>query len=58
MLRLGNFPGYTLLAHDTNSDSEESLDLAIEKEFKQIINRDEYSNKIFTDSQHAVFKRY
>lgn len=56
MLRLGNFPGYTLLAHDTNSDSEESLDLAIEKEFKQIINRDEYSNKVFTDSQHAVFQ--
>ena len=56
MLRLGNFPGYTLLAHGTNSGSEESLDLAIEKEFKQIINRDEYSNKVFTDSQHAVFQ--
>lgn len=56
MLRLGNFPGYTLLAHDTNSGSEKSLDLAIEKEFKQIINRDEYSNKVFTDSQHAVFQ--
>lgn len=56
MLRLGNFPGYTLLARDSNNDSEESLDLAIEKEFKQIINRDEYSNKVFTDSQHAVFQ--
>ncbi len=56
MLRLGNFPGYTLLARDTNNDSEESLDLSIEKEFKQIINRDEYSNKVFTDSQHAVFQ--
>lgn len=56
MLRLGNFPGYTLLACNPNIDSEESLDLSIEKEFKQIINRDEYSNKIFTDSQHAVFQ--
>ena len=56
MLRLGNFPGYTLLARDTNSDREELLDLSIEKEFKQIINRDEYSNKVFTDSQHAVFQ--
>ena len=56
MLRLGNFPGYTLLARDSNNDSRESLDLAIEKEFKQIINRDEYSNKVFTDSQHAVFQ--
>lgn len=56
MLRLGNFPGYTLLTRDSNNDSEESLDLAIEKEFKQIINRDEYSNKVFTDSQHAVFQ--
>ena len=33
MLRLGNFPGYTLLTRDSNNDSEESLDLAIEKEF-------------------------
>lgn len=56
MLRLGNFPGYTLLARDSSNDSEESLDLAIEKEFKQIINRDEYSNKVFTDSQYAVFQ--
>lgn len=34
MLRLGNFPGYTLLARDSNNNSEESLDLAVEKEFK------------------------
>ena len=41
MVRLGNFPGYKLLS-GSNSDSDEtSLDIAIEKEFKLSINKDQ-----------------
>lgn len=55
MVRLGNFPGYSLISgHGT--DDELSLDIAIEKAFKQEINKDDNSNKVFTDSQHAVFQ--
>ena len=55
MVRLGNFPGYSLISgHGT--DDEQSLDIAIEKAFKQEINKDENSSKVFTDSQYAVFQ--
>ena len=50
MIRLGNFPGYKLVS--TNDDSAPlQLDLSIEKQFKETINKDLYSNKVFTDAQ-------
>lgn len=55
MIRLGNFPGYSLLASTTQEDNFLlPLDLSIEKEFKEKINKDSYSDKIFTDAQYYM----
>ena len=55
MIRLGNFPGYNLLSSSTNNVEDTlSLDLSIEKQFKESINKDTYSDKIFTDSQYYM----
>ena len=55
MIRMGNFPGYNLLS-SSGVDIGLPLDLQIEKEFKQSINKDTYSDKIFTDSQYYVLE--
>ncbi len=55
MVRLGNFPGYNLLISEYQDADILPLDISIEKEFKEIINKDDNSNKIFTDAQYAVF---
>lgn len=55
MIRLGNFPGYNLLASAVQEDNFSlPLDLSIEKEFKEKINKDSYSDKIFTDAQYYM----
>lgn len=56
MVRLGNFPGYKLLSGSDQSSDETSLDIIIEKEFKQSINKDPNSDNVFTDSQFSVFQ--
>ena len=56
MIRLGNFPGYKLLSTVDNADSDVSLpiDISIEKQLKEQINKDDYSDKIFTDAQYYM----
>ena len=56
MIRLGNFPGYNLLSSDNDSANAFSLpiDISIEKELKERINKDMYSDKIFTDEQYYM----
>lgn len=57
MLRTGNFPGYNLLTK--NSDDDEgvlSLDLSIEKSLKEQINKDDNSDKVFTDEQYKIYE--
>lgn len=56
MVRLGNFPGYKLLSGSDSDSDETSLDIAIEKEFKLSINKDQNSDRVFTDSQFSVFQ--
>lgn len=57
MIRLGNFPGYNLLSSSANNvEAPLPLDLSIEKQFKENINKDAYSDKIFTDSQYYMLK--
>ena len=56
MVRLGNFPGYNLLSGSESDSDEASLDIAIEKEFKLSINKDQNSDRVFTDSQFCVFQ--
>lgn len=56
MVRLGNFPGYKLLSGSNSDSDESSLDIAIEKEFKLSINKDQNSDRVFTDSQLSVFQ--
>ncbi len=57
MIRLGNFPGYNLLSSSIQNDYFPlPLDLRIEKSCKEEINRDCYSDKIFTDAQCEIFE--
>jgi len=57
MIRLGNFPGYSLIsAEEDDGESDITLDISIEKEFKSKINKDTYSDKIFTDSQYFILE--
>ncbi len=56
MVRLGNFPGYELLAQKSSTSDEFSIDISIEKDFKSHINKDQNSDRIFTDSQFSVFQ--
>lgn len=56
MVRLGNFPGYNLLSRNSPMSTESPLDIAIERDFKLSINKDQNSDKVFTDSQFAVFQ--
>ena len=56
MVRLGNFPGYNLLSGNSPMSAESPLDIAIERDFKLAINKDQNSDKVFTDSQFAVFQ--
>lgn len=54
MVRLGNFPGFALL---NNSDNNElPFDISLEKSFKEIINKDPYSDKVFTDAQFQLLE--
>lgn len=54
MVRLGNFPGFALL---NNSDNNElPFDISLEKSFKEIINKDPYSDKVFTDAQYQLLE--
>lgn len=46
MVRLGNFPGYKLLSGSNSDSDESSLDIAIEKEFKLSINKDQNSDRV------------
>lgn len=54
MVRLGNFPGFTLLNNSENT--ELPFDIALEKSFKEIINKDPYSDKVFTDAQFQLLE--
>lgn len=56
MIRLGNFPGYNLLSAQNNAETNVSLpiDISIEKQLKERINKDVYSDKIFTDAQYYM----
>lgn len=57
MIRLGNFPGYNLLSCNIqNDESSLPIDLSIEKKFKEQINKDPYSDKIFTDAQYYMWE--
>lgn len=57
MVRLGNFPGFNLLAsQDDKHDICLPIDISIEKHLKEQINKDTYSDKIFTDAQFAVLE--
>lgn len=57
MIRLGNFPGYNLISANTDNDrSDLTLDISIEKQFKEQINKDTYSEKIFTDAQYFMLE--
>lgn len=55
MIRLGNFPGYKLISKSTENNAL-PLDISIEKEYKEIINKDQYSEKIFTDAQYNILE--
>lgn len=57
MIRMGNFPGYELLTRICGKDFKLPLDLSIEKSFKQLINKDKNSDKIFTDAQFEVWQK-
>ena len=55
MIRLGNFPGFDIVA--TSDDNNVlPLDISIEKEYKETINKDPLSNKVFTDAQYSIFE--
>ena len=54
MIRLGNFPGYKLVSTNDDDNSPLQLDLSIEKHFKETINKDPYSSKVFTDAQYYM----
>lgn len=57
MIRLGNFPGYDLLSsNDTEGNTILPLDISFEKQFKEIINKDQYSDKVFTDEQYYMLE--
>lgn len=56
MIRLGNFPGYNLLTSADSMESHMPLDLSLEKQFKERINKDLYSDKVFTDSQYFILQ--
>ncbi len=57
MIRLGNFPGYQLLSASVPNDNFSlPLDLSVEKQFKESINKDCYSDKVFTDAQYYVLE--
>lgn len=54
MVRLGNFPGFALLNNSENT--ELPFDISLEKSFKEIINKDPYSDKVFTDAQFQLLE--